>query len=227
LYIAGNKLVDNFFNDDTIMDSSGYSNHGTKNGKVTMSSDTIRHSASTRFDGSTAYIEAPGLPLETKTISVWVKTSWVTPSGVYKHIMHDKQSGLSLAWGAANGNFITYIGSAAGGTGSCIDIRTTSYAANQWNHIAVVKTGDTTRDVYVNGVKATPSANNWWGGDQNTLNIGCRHQSGSYRDFFDGRIADFRAYVTALTADDIKRLYEVSASVSKNNSMLGYEMKEG
>lgn len=228
LYIAGNKLVDNFFNDDTIIDSSGYSNHGTKNGNVTMSSDTIRHSASTRFDGSTAYIEAPGLPLETKTISVWVKTSWVTPSSsVYKHIMHDKQSGLSLAWGAANGNFITYIGSAAGGTGSCIDIRTTSYAANQWNHIAVVKTGDTTRDVYVNGVRATPSANNWWGGDQNTLNIGCRHQSGSYRDFFDGRIADFRAYVTALTADDIKRLYEVSASVSKNNSMLGYEMKEG
>lgn len=227
-YIAGNKLVDNTFNDTMITDSSGYGNHGVRNGNITISTSTPRYEYSTVFDGSTAYIEAPGLPSETKTISVWVKTSWVTPSAsLYKHIMHDKQSGLSLAWGAANGNFITYIGSAAGGTGSCIDIRTTSYSANKWNHIVVVKTGDTTRDVYVNGVKATPSANNWWGGDQNTLNIGCRHQSGSYRDFFDGRIADFRAYVTALSADDIKRLYEVSASVSKTGSMLGYEMKEG
>lgn len=214
--------------DPGIVDSSGYSNHGTRTGDISVSTSTPRYEYSTMFDGSTAYIEAPGLPLETKTISVWVKTSWVIPSsGAYKHIMHDKQSGLSLAWGAANGNFITYVGSAAGGTGSCIDIRTTSYSANQWNHIVVVKTGDTTRDVYVNGVKATPSANNWWGGDQNTLNIGCRHQSGSYRDFFDGRIADFRAYVTALSADDIKRLYEVSASVSKNGALLGYEMKEG
>ena len=227
-YIAGNKLVDNFFNDDRIIDSSGYNNHGTKNGNVTMSSDTSRHSASIMLDGSTAYIEAPGLPSETKTISVWVKTAWVTPpSSAYKHIMLDKQSGLSLGWGAANGNFITYVGSAAGGTGSCIDIRTTTYSANQWNHIVVVKTGDTTRDVYVNGVKATPSTNNYWSGDQNTLNIGCRHSGGVYKDYFDGRIADFRAYATALSADDVKRLYEVSASVSKNGAMLGYEMKEG
>lgn len=228
LYIAGSKLVDNFFNDDRIIDSSGYGNHGTKNGNVTMSSDTSRHSASTMFDGSTAYIEAPGLPLETKTISVWVKTAWVTPpSSAYKHIMLDKQSGLSLGWGAANGNFITYVGSAAGGTGSCIDIRTTTYSANQWNHIVVVKTGDTTRDVYVNGVKAAPSTNNYWSGDQNNLNIGCRHSGGVYKDYFGGQLSDFRAYVTALTADDVKRLYEVSASVSKNGAMLGYEMKEG
>lgn len=227
-YIAGSKLVDNFFNDDRIIDSSGYGNHGTKNGNVTMSYETGRYSASTMFDGSTAYIEAPGLPLETKTISVWVKTAWVTPpSSAYKHIMLDKQSGLSLGWGAANGNFITYVGSAAGGTGSCIDIRTTTYSANQWNHIVVVKTGDTTRDVYVNGVKAAPSTNNYWSGDQNNLNIGCRHSGGVYKDYFGGQLSDFRAYVTALSADDVKRLYEVSASVSKNGSMLGYEMKEG
>lgn len=225
LYIAGNKLVDNFFNDDRIIDSSGYGNHGTKNGNITMSSNTMRHSASTVFDGSTAYIEAPSLPSETKTISVWVKTSWVTV-GAYKHIMFDKQTGLSMAWGAAGGNFITYIGPSAGGSGSCIDIRTTTYTANQWNHIVVIKTGDTTRDVYVNGIKAVPAANNWWSGDQNTLNIGCRH-SGGYRDYFDGHIADFRAYVTQLSPDDILTLYHTGARVADNGSMTGYEMKEG
>lgn len=226
LYIAGNKLVDDFFNDDRIIDSSGYGNHGTKHGNITMSSNTMRHSASTVFDGSTAYIEAPSLPSETKTISVWVKTSWVT-TGVYRHIMFDKQTGLSLAWGAAGGNFITYIGPSAGGSGSCIDIRTTTYTANQWNHIVVIKTGDTTRDVYVNGIKAVPAANNWWSGDQNTLNIGCRHSSGAYRDYFDGHIADFRAYVTQLSPDDILTLYHTGARVADNGAMTGYEMKEG
>lgn len=226
LYLAGNKLVDNFFNDDRIIDSSGYGNHGTKNGNITMSSDTRRHSASTVFDGSTAYIEAPPLPLETKTISVWVKTSWLTPSA-YKHVMHDKQSGLCVGWGAANGNFITYIGSSAGGSGSCIDMRTTTYTANQWNHIVVIKTGDTTRDVYVNGIKATPATNNWWAGDQNTLNIGCRHNGGAYKDFFDGQISDLRAYATELSPDDILTLYNTGARVANTGAMTGYEMKEG
>ena len=226
LYIAGNKLVDDFFNDDRIIDSSGYGNHGTKHGNITMSSNTMRHSASTVFDGSTAYIEAPPLPLETKTISVWVKTSWLTTS-TYKHIMFDKQTGLSMAWGAAGGNFITYIGPSAGGSGSCIDIRTTTYTTNQWNHIVVIKTGNTTRDVYVNGIKATPTTNNWWGGDQNTLNIGCRHNGGSYRDYFDGHIVDFRAYVTQLSPDDILTLYHTGARVADNGAMTGYEMKEG
>lgn len=212
--------------DPGIVDSSGYNNHGTENGNITMSSNTMRYGASTVFDGSTAYIEAPPLPLETKTISVWVKTSWLT-SSTYKHIMFDKQTGLSMAWGAAGGNFITYIGPSAGGSGSCIDIRTTTYTANQWNHIVVIKTGDTTRDVYVNGIKAVPAANNWWSGDQNTLNIGCRHSSGAYRDYFDGHIADFRAYVTQLSPDDILTLYHTGARVADNGAMTGYEMKEG
>jgi hypothetical protein len=91
----------------------------------------------------------------------------------------------------------------------------------------VVKTGANTRDVYVNGVLVTPSGSNYWVGDQDTLNIGNRHVSGGYSSYFKGQLSDFRAYATALSADDIKRLYEVSASVSKNGSMLGYEMKEG
>ena len=223
-YIAGNKLVDNFFNDDRIIDSSGYNNHGTKNGNVTMSYETGRYSNSTVFDGSTAYIEADPLPIETQTISIWIKTSWVSSSG-YHMAVHDKKTGLAIGW--ASNQLITYVGTSTGGSGSRIDITTTSYTANQWNHIVVVKTGTTTRDVYVNGVLATPSSSNYWAGDQDTLNIGNRHVSGAYSSYFKGQLSDFRAYATALSADDVKRLYEVSASVSKNGAMLGYEMKEG
>lgn len=224
LYIAGSKLVDNFFNDDRIIDSSGYGNHGTKNGNITMSYETGRYSNSTVFDRSTAYIEADPLPIETQTISIWIKTSWVSSSG-YHMAVHDKKTGLAIGW--ASNQLITYVGTSTGGSGSRIDITTTSYTANQWNHIVVVKTGATTRDVYVNGVLVTPSGSNYWVGDQDTLNIGNRHVSGAYSSYFGGQLSDFRAYVTALSADDVKRLYEVSASVSKNGALLGYEMKEG
>ena len=224
LYIAGNKLVDNTFNDTMITDSSGYGNHGVRNGNITISTSTPRYEYSTVFDGTNSFIEAEPLPLETKTISVWLKTTWTRSSG-YMVAVHDKQTTLAIGW--SDNRLITYVGTGAGGSGSCIDITTTNYTANKWNHIVVVKTGTTTRNVYVNGVPATPMANNYWGGDLSKLNIGGRHHSGSYSAYFKGQLSDFRAYAKELTDDEVLRLYNTAASVSKNGAMLGYEMKEG
>lgn len=223
-YIAGNKLVDNFLHTDQVIDSSGYGNHGTKNGIITASRNTARYSASLMFDGSTSFIEADPLPLETKTISIWVKTSWVSSTG-HNIAVHDKTTGLAIGW--SSNQLITYVGTSNGGTGSRIDITSTNYTANKWNHIVVVKTGTDTRNVYVNGVLATPSSVNYWSGDQHTLNIGNRHVSGGYNSYFSGQMSDFRAYSTELSVDDVLLLYNIGARVSKNGAMLGYEMKEG
>ena len=38
-----------------------------------------------------------------------------------------------------------------------------SYKENDWNHIVVVKTDDAgARDIYCNGVKLTPTSNDYW-----------------------------------------------------------------
>ena len=224
LYIAGNKLIDNFNTNTDIIDSSGYGNHGIRNGNTSNSYNTPRYDVSSVFDGSTSYIEANPLPLETKTISIWLKTSWVSSSG-YRLAVHDKNTGLAIGW--ASSQLITYVGSSNGGSGSRIDITTTNYTANQWNHIVVVKTGTTTRNVYVNGVLATPSSANYWGGDQLTLNIGNRHISGAYSAYFNGQLSDFRAYATELSAEDVLALYNTGARIAKDGTMLAYQMKEG
>ena len=223
LYIAGNKLVDNFFTDDKVADSSGYGYHGTKNGNITSTADTSRHSNAMVFDGTSAFIEGLALPTETKTISIWVKTAWTSSSG-YQLAVHDRHTGLAIGW--SSNQLITYIGTGNGGVGSRLDITTTNYTANKWNHIVVVKTGDKTRDIYVNGVKSAPTGSNYWAGDQDTLNIGNRH-AGAYAGYFNGQISDFRAYSTELSADDILALYNVGARVANNGVMFGYEMKEG
>ena len=224
VYIAGNKLVDNFLTDTTVIDSSGYRNHGTKNGNMSISYNSARYDISTVFDGTSSYIESDPLPAETKTISIWLKTSWVSSSG-YRLAVHDKNTGLAIGW--SSNQLITYVGTSNGGSGSRIDITTTNYTANQWNHIVVVKTGSNTRNVYVNGVLATPSSVNYWGGDLIKLNIGVRHMNGSYSAYFNGQLSDFRAYATALSAEDVLELYNVGAKVADSGAIMGYQMKEG
>lgn len=224
VYIAGNKLVDNFLTDTTVIDSSGNKHHGTKNGNMSISYNSARYDISTVFDGTSSYIESDPLPTETKTISIWLKTSWVSSSG-YRLAVHDKNTGLAIGW--ASNQLITYVGTSNGGSGSRIDITTTNYTANQWNHIVVVKTGSNTRNVYVNGILATPSSVNYWGGDLTKLNIGVRHINGSYSAYFNGQLSDFRAYATALSAEDVLELYNVGAKVANDGTVLGYKMKEG
>jgi len=223
-YIAGNKLVDNFSYSDLAIDSSGYNRHGTRNGYITATYKSARHDIGAVFDGTSAYIEADPLPLESKTISIWLKTSWVSSSG-YRLAVHDKNTGLAIGW--SSNQLITYVGTSNGGTGSRIDITTTNYTANQWNHIVVVKTGATTRNVYVNGVLATASSVNYWAGDMTKLFIGGRHNGGVYTSYFNGQLSDFRAYATELSAEDVLALYNVGASVANDGAFIGYQMKEG
>ena len=193
------------YNSTTELDISGNNYNGIKMGSLDYNKDTARFRVSTVFNGTDSYIEADSLPTETKTISVWCKTSWEIPSD-HKMIMHDKQTGIAIGI-TKKGYIDTYIGSSSGGLGSYIKLSTTNYTANIWNHIVIVKTGEDTRDVYINSIKAIPSEVNYWAGDLYKLNIGVRHSNGSYTNYFDGQLSDFRAYATALSADDVKELY--------------------
>ena len=199
---------------------SGYNNHGTKNGTLTYSSDSARYAVCSNFNGTDSYIEAEPLPAETKTISVWLKTSWALPPSGIRIAIHDKNSGLAIGW--TTSTLITKAGTSNGSTCNSSG----KYIANQWNHIVVVKTGDNTRNIYINGELMTTAINNYWGADLNKLDIGIRHYNGGYTGYWDGQLSDFRAYATALSADDIKELYNTAASLANNGTLFAYDFVE-
>lgn len=211
------------YNDDIEYDCSGYKNNGTKEGAFNYILDTPKYDVSTIFNGSN-YIEAEPLPDETKTISVWVNYQVLPTGSDYSgFIMFDKNTQISICAYSGGQYLITYIGSSKGGTGSRV---ITSFQTNKWYHIVVLRTGATTREVYINGVKATPSGTNYWSGDLNKLLIGIRHASGAYKDGAHAKICDFRAYTTLLSPQDILSLYNNEAYIDNNGNIYGAVYEE-
>ena len=223
MYLENNRRVCSDvlceLNEET--DSSGYLNNAQLNGSFTVVEDAPRYSISTVFNGTNNYLSANALPAETYTLSVWIKTTWKDSSS-FKLAVYSTSSKLAI--GFSGDHLVSYIGSTTGGAGSSVS--TSNYVADEWNHIVVVKTGETTRTVYINGQVASNVSNNWWGdGGVTNLFIGARYYS-SYRDYFDGQLSDFRAYATVLSQEDILELYHTSASVSDNGTLFAYTFNE-
>lgn len=153
------------------------------------------------FNGTNSYIEADALPAETKTVSVWMKSSSIPSTN--RVVFADYNSQLAL--GFFNGDRFIVKSVNSTGYGSVV-LLGNSYIVNSWNHVVIVKTSDTERLTYLNGTLLTATNSNFWAHSINKLVIGCRN-NGSYNGYFNGQLSDFRAYATALSADDVLALY--------------------
>ena len=200
-----------------IYDSSGYQNHGTLVGTLPFISDTARYNISASFNGTTR-IERITLNSEVKTLSCWARTS--KNKSTSQQMVSDSASALTISF--YNGTIIGVFGTTRG-TGSKCTLGS-SYKENDWNHFVVVKTGDSgERNIYCNGVQLTPTSNDYWSAATGFW-IGARNSSNG-NPFF-GEICDIRAYVTALTAEQVKELYDTSATIDKNGNVYAREVQE-
>lgn len=195
-----------------IYDTSGYCNNGTISGDLIISEDTPKYSASTKFSGSEK-ITTVSLPSEVQSVSFWVKVSTI-PSG-YGICYVD--SGTQTSIGFYNGNsFITSCTVRAN-----VVLLGTTFKANEWNHIVLVKTGTNTRNVYCNGVLLTSSGTNSWVHNGGNLSLGWRDYASGNAGWFNGQLCDFRAYATALSATDVKSLYQNTATIDADGTIHG------
>ena len=205
-------------NSNVIYDTSGYGNNGTKNGQFSYVSNTQKMCMSTEFNGTDNAIIIPfnnilGTSQRDYTISVWIyKTS--IGSKNYQTILGGP-SGFELEARNAAETSPVFVGWNWGKP-------TAPYEFNKWTLFTFVHT-TTDCKIYVNGQyvstgssKSNPSGNYYIGAWNSTTGQN-----------YQGLMSDFRIYCTALTAEQILELYNTSASLSNNGTLLSYEFVEG
>ncbi len=205
-------FIDNSMSSSIIRDNSGHGNDGTLSttrGELVLA--TPRNSASFKFFNDT-YISLPD-PIKSTTeeftISLWFNTSTV--------------SGSQCIWngrttqGKAVAIFIV-------GSGLRIDDDNQStggiitVAINTWYHLVVTWKKGGNKTVYVNGIQKFSVAASSTLSKSNTIaSIGMSSQGSSVgtSNPFKGMMSDYRIYATALSADDVVRLYNAPISISK------------
>lgn len=200
-------------------DCSGYNNDGTIYGYLSANPSSAKYNKSITFDGYDTAVCIGNLntmvPEGIFTFSCWINVSvfgskgWGTifggPSGFeYQSKRGSSASPLLVAysWGQ----------NSEGGQ---------TYELNKWNMVTIVRTYSDAKfylngELYYTGSAATIPSGNYF--------------LGSWRDYYSqnykGSMSDVRIYATALSADDIKELYNTASYIDNSGNYLCYEFDE-
>lgn len=224
----------------TVYDCSGYQNNGTEVGTITGSSDTPRYRSSEFMQSSDptkdnntglSYIKAN---IELTTPTAMTVSWWAKPLSGYRG------STNHAAWCTSAGTEPTDYNSTAfhhrdarfdicpnSSSTTSINLTFNQYTANEWHHYVIVYDGlkayaykDAIQISSVTvGSSITPLKS------FNKIFIGFSKAGGVWRKT-DGYYSDFRVYCTALSANDIKALYEDAGYIDKNGNFHAYEFVE-
>lgn len=200
-------------NSTTVPDVSGYGNNGIRNGTFSWSGDTPRYGTSAVFSENQYIVEPNEIITTDSTIALWVKSSLNgnvhvldarNNSGIGKQPIYQYTNGAIQA-----GGNVSYVTSNSG-----------LLVANTWVHVVLVQNGDSLL-IYKNGdlFQTISCANS----PVIKPTLGARF---SFTSKYTGQLSDVRIYATALSADAVKELYQTSASLANNGTLMAYEFNE-
>lgn len=218
------------FNSNIEPDCSGFGNNGIKTGSITVNSDSARYSTSYQFiESSSGYIKNTNFNTicNNLTIAYWIK---VNPTISSQHFLMGTfnnwtANGIGI-WrdtGSVDYSYLIRVGEASNYSSWVKP----SLTANVWTHIALVYNG-TALITYKNGIEI---GRNTYGANGTVSNpvmyLGNSMFNGTPNSETDSaKVSDFRFYATALSADDIKELYNSPASIDKSGNLFAYEYQE-
>lgn len=202
-------------------DASGNGYTGTiTNGPVWQSGTSCKVAGCIDFDGDNDFV-LTGLPVSTVgnvfTLSVWVKADSFRSdgSGIGNRILTGWRSAASSRWtmgGTVTTGNVFAIG-ITNTSGSFIRSTGSTLSTGQWYHLAM--TYDGSRMIgYLNGVQdISPTTVSIWTTTNSNVRIGIYDEGQSTqaaRRAWDGIIDEIRIYNRALSADEIKAIYEAT-----------------
>lgn len=208
-------------NDNVEYDTSGYGNNGIRMGTFSWMSDTLKYNVSTHIGSTSSKIHISDFPTSgfgnSYSFAWWGKRSSNTP----------------MFWGFSNGNrlngmYYGYLWNTGDGTNNPIykpntTTQITAPSLNTWHHY--VMTGDgTTCKLYLDG-ELYGQAKTYKSITGTSIYINGWDSGTAYcHDNMD--MSDFRIYATALSADDVKSLYNNSAYIDNQGNIYGAVYEE-
>ncbi len=195
-------------------DMSGNGNNGTMYNNPTRTTSTCAIGYCLNFNGSNTYIQITDtsyIKPALISVSAWFNT---TDKTISQRVVSKTESGsfqISLNENSACGNstlcFLVYIS----GTGyKAATIPISSISNSTWYHVVGTYDGSVVR-LYLNGTLISSTSQSGSIGYSTTpLCVGSESTSGSCigGTYFSGKIDDVRIYNRALSATEIKNLYE-------------------
>ena len=207
----------------TVYDCSGFGNNGSTTSTTApiTNSDTTRYGSAWGFNG-TNYITLTNLPtFVDMSVSFWMKPY---SSGQTACLINYRNAvGNDLAIFLIGGN----VRFDAGGQTQFANYAVTT----DWQHVCVVFNNSTSKkQLYINGVlKQEVTVGSSIGVSSSFGTIGSSSNGSASTiggNVYSGILSDYRIYATPLSAEDVKELYNTSAMVCDNGTVMAYSLEE-
>jgi hypothetical protein len=214
------------YNNNIEYDTSGYKHNGTKTGTLAISSDTSRYNCSTEFSKA-GYIICSSFGISTPqfTLNFWVKPKTAT-SQHFIFGTFDSWTGNGFGMFRNSGE-TKYNCTLRSPEESSHNTQSLTPTVDVWSMLTIIYTG-TTYIGYLNGVQKFSVTYGLNGAIINPVFMvgNSKFSSTAASENEEAFISDIRYYATALSADDVKELYQSSAFVTNNGSIMSYDFVE-
>ena len=210
-----------------IQDTSGYNNNGTIVGNIQLDTNIIKYSHSIKkINGQYIRVDkrpAECMPKDAITVNLWqYATSWYNPISCTE----------GGGWNFENSSGIRFPVYISGvGYKVAQSSITPASTLNSWHMLTGTMDKDNIK-IYYDGQEVGTVANgstNGIGYANNYIFIGGEAQGNSTSpasSAYVGNLSDVRIYATALTAEQIKELYNTSATIDNKGNIYARELVE-
>lgn len=213
--------------ENIIYDCSGYQNNGIIYGNVDINNDSTKYLACTYFpSGNTDYIvtESPvGNPQDAITMNIWFKSSNKSPGSSYHHMFNGLTSWCYIEMAVHSQGYLR-CGLYINGIRYVANTNNNNLLDGNWHMLTMTYDGANIKRYVDAELKNTQAATGNIDRPNDKFIFGHGASTGYYCK--EAYLSDARIYATALTAEQIKELYDTSASVDKNGNIYAREAIE-
>ena len=214
----------------TVRDATGRGIDLSTVGVPVFSNESIRYATAINFNKAGYLKLSPcTMSLSTLSVSFWFNAKDTT--GSTQHFLFGSfaswpNEGLGI-YRDIGKNYFNIVFRTAGAETTYCSCGGQTFSYNEWHHMAFTWDGTTVKIYLDNVLKTTKTYGQSGTCEWKNIFLGnSAYSSTPASETEDCKMSDFRLYGTALTADDVKYLYETSAAIDNNGDMFADSFEE-